>query len=99
MALLHLHLFPSSTCNSHRHTITEDVLGHADSPACQELMMKYLYMGTQVDSHGMPGNVGYYVGTTMVRDLMAEGIDLHELTAMPGREVIRLWKGNTGSGA
>ena len=81
-----------SYCTSHHDTLIQEILEHRNSSITQELMTKYLYAGTQMDTKGMPGNVGYYVGTAIARDLLAQGMDLRRLTNMSGNEVIQLWE-------
>ncbi len=81
-----------SYCTSNRNALIQEILDHRNSSVTQDLMAKYLYAGNQMDTGGMPGNVGYYVGTAIVSDLLAQGMDLRQLTNMSGNEVINLWE-------
>ncbi len=79
-------------CENRRGELTRDLLQQANGPVTRELMAKYLYSGCQQGSGGAPGNVGYYVGTRIVTDLLERGSDIGTLTRTPGHELLQMWQ-------
>ncbi len=79
-------------CNDNRDKFTKMVLAHAESPLDGDLMAKYMYSGSQRGSDGVPGNVGYFIGTVIIIDLLERGFDFTDLMGKTAQEILALWQ-------
>ncbi len=81
-------------CKENRNKFTEIVLSQAEAPLDSDLMTRYLYSDSQRGEDGVPGNVGYFIGTAIIIDLLERGFEFPDLMGKTAQAILALWREN-----